>query len=71
MTDSETRRTTVLLRQPQDTDNLEVCAAMMGTTDTEVIRRGLKVLRELLVADADDWQIILEKDSARTRIILY
>lgn len=64
----EAKRTTVLLR-PDDLRNLKAIARASGTTDTEVIRRALRLMRELLSWESDEGgQIILEKGAVRERI---
>ena len=68
MTDNATRRTTVLLRV-EDTENLKQVAGVLGTTDTEAIRRSLRLMRELLAWERDEGgKILLEKGSQKERI---
>ena len=66
--DQTTKRTTVLLR-PGDIENLKAVARATGTTDTETIRRSLRLMRELLSWERDEGgQILLQKGRHRERI---
>jgi len=55
------RRTTIILR-PEDDHNLRSITEKTGTTDTEAIRRALKLMNELLTWERDEGgEIILQK----------
>jgi hypothetical protein len=60
-------RTTVLLRL-QDVENLKTISREQGTTDTEAIRRAIRLMREMLDWQMEGGSLVLEKGRARERI---
>lgn len=60
-------RTTVILRA-DDLENLKAVARATGTTDTEVIRRSIRLMRELVAWERDQGgEIVLQKRGQRER----
>jgi hypothetical protein len=66
-TESPTRRTTILLRS-DDQENLSQVAELLNSSDTDAIRRALRLTKELLEWQQDGGQIILQKKTRRERL---
>jgi len=62
-----TRRTTILLR-PDDEASLRALSNSMGTTDTESIRRALRLMSELMTWQAEGGKVVLERGRLRETI---